>query len=211
MKRRRRWIVLLLAFLLVAGSVATCNWTVGQASAGRVYSDPDLVPASRVAVVLGTAPRFGDTPNLYFIGRMAAAARLYKSGKLQRLLVSGTNDRADYDEPTAMKAALIKLGVPEDAIVADYAGKRTLDTVVRTKKVFGLDECIFVTDDFHMARTLWLARESGIRAVGYTAKSLPVSVSPMTHLREIAARVLVVLDVKVFHRGPQFLGKRETI
>ena len=83
---------------------------------------------------------------------------------------------------------------------------RTLDTVVRAKKVFGLDECIFVTDDFHMSRTLWFAQENGLKATGFTAAALPLGVSPMTHLREVAARMLVVLDVMVLNRQPKFLG-----
>ncbi len=188
-----------------------CNWTIDEAANGKIYSSVDLVPKSRVAVVLGTAPTINGYPNLYFQGRISAAAELYKAGKVQKLLVSGTNDRPDYNEPAAMKEALIAQGVPESAIVEDFAGLRTLDTVVRAKKVFGISQCIFVTDDFHMARTLWLAEENWMDAVGFTSRSLPISTSPLTHLREIAARVLVVLDVELLHRQPKFLGKPESL
>ncbi len=212
MTRKRKRMLILSSVLAVTGAfVASCNWVVGRAETGRVYTDTNRVPSSRVAVVLGTAPLFGGAPNPYFTGRMVAAANLYKAGKVRKLLLSGTNDRVDYDEPTAMKSALMRLGVPESTIALDYAGRRTLDTVVRAKKVFGLDECVFVTDDFHMARTRWLADQNGVRANGFASESLPVSVSPITHVREIAARVMVVLDVEVLHTSPHFLGKREVV
>lgn len=202
--------------ILSAGAVAfvvISNRLIDSSAEGKIYSDVKLVPENRVALVLGTAPKVGQTNwnNVYFTGRMQAAAALYKAGKVEKILVSGDNSRVEYDEPTAMKESLMKLGVPETAIGLDYAGFRTLDSIVRARKIFGLDRMTIVTDDFHLPRSLYIAQHAGIEAVGFQSRSLPVSTSPRTWFRESGARLLIMLDLHLFNRQPKFLGKRETI
>lgn len=188
------------------------NRLIDRSSEGRIYTDADAVPKNRVALVLGTAPKVaGGYNNIYFVGRIQAAADLYKAGKVEKILVSGDNSRLDYDEPTAMRDSLVKLGVPEQAIGLDYAGFRTLDSIVRARKVFGLDRLTIVTDDFHLPRALYIAEQTGIKAVGYQARALPVETSPRTWLRESGARLLIILDLHVINRQPKFLGKPESI
>lgn len=142
---------------------------------------------------------------------MNAAAAIYMAGKTKKILVSGDNGTPFYDEPTAMREALVKRGIPKEDIALDYAGFRTLDSVIRAHKVFGVDKCVIVTDDFHLPRALFAAEEEGIDAVGFQTDPLPMSVSPQTYLREVAARSMMWVDVQVLNRQPKFLGPKESI
>ena len=137
---------------------------------------------------------------------MDAAARLFREGKVKHLLVSGDNRRSDYDEPTDMQAALVARGVPESAITLDYAGFRTLDSMARAKRVFGLNRVTIVTDDFHLARAVFLARAHGLEAVGFSSAAVPFKWSKKTRVREVAARVQAWLDIYVLATKPRFYG-----
>ena len=172
----------------------------------RVFSELSDVPRNDVALVLGTSPRLtagGENP--FFAGRMRAAAELYRAQKVRRLLLSG-NRSEGYDEPTAMREALAKLGVPENATAPDYAGFRTLDSFARAREVFHLSQLTIVTDDFHAARSVLLARHFSIDAVAYTSRSVPLQSSSKTRLREIAARWKALLDLYVLQTRPLVPG-----
>jgi SanA protein len=147
---------------------------------------------------------------LHFKARMEAAAYLYKNGKVKHLLVSGDNGIKQYDEPTNMKEALMELDVPENAITLDYAGFRTLDSVVRAKEVFGQNKLTIVTDEFHSHRSVFLAKYAGVDAVGFCSKKVPFKYSPNTYMREYFARVKAVLDLFI-GKQPKFLGPRVEI
>lgn len=209
-RKRRFWRIFLVTSLLVFGFVFLTNWLVLNSSGGRIYEDVNQVPERPVAIVLGTSPRIHGRLNLYFESRMRAATDLYRAGKVRKILVSGDNGSRGYDEPNAMRKALISRGVPAEDIVMDYAGFRTLDTMARARKVFGLQRVAVVTDDFHLPRALYLAQAYDLDAVGYPTASLPMEVSPRTHIREIGARTLVWMDVHLLNRQPKYLGHRET-
>jgi SanA protein len=179
----------------------------------RIFIDITRVPRNDVALVLGTSPilRDGVTKNPFFEGRMDAAAELYRAGKVRHLLVSGDNHRQGYDEPTAMQESLVTRGVPESAITRDYAGFRTLDSAARASAVFGLTRATIVTDDFHLARALFLARARGLTAVGFQSRPVPVRWSRKTRARELGSRVKAVLDVYVLGTEPHFHGPRVEI
>jgi SanA protein len=188
------------------------NIDVLSSASGLIFTDASTVPKSDVALVLGTSPHNSQGgPNLFFERRMNAAAEIYRAKRVKKLLVSGDNGSAYYDEPNAMKAALMQRGIPESDIVLDFAGFRTLDSVVRAHKVFGVQQCLIVTDDFHLPRALFIANQEGMNAVGFQTQPLPRRVSPWTFIREVGARSLVWLDVRVFNRQPKFLGPKETI
>lgn len=137
MRIRRLWL-LPAATLAAAASIPLASSLIDRASSGRVYADLNLVPHRRAGLVLGCAERLGGGYlNPYFTTRIQAAADLYRAGKVDYLIVSGDNHRKSYDEPTDMKCALLRAGVPENRIFCDYAGFRTLDSVVRAKAVFG--------------------------------------------------------------------------
>lgn len=124
----------------------------------RIYRDIDTVPSEEVGVLLGTSPGV-DGRNLYFTTRIEAAKELYERGKIKKILVSGDNGNAAYNEPLYMKNALIKAGVPEKDITLDYAGFRTLDSIVRAKEVFSLTGGFtIISQPFHVERALYIAR-----------------------------------------------------
>ena len=187
-------------------------------SSGRVFDSAsmDAVPRRRAAVVMGCVRTLPNgLNNLYFSRRIDAAAELYKAGKVDCLIVSGDNHVKGYDEPSDMKESLVKAGVPADRIVCDYAGFRTLDTVVRAKKVFGLDS--FMLDSFiivsqpdHVRRAVFTARGFGCDAYGYAAEDVNGRYSIKTTIREQLAKIAAVADV-VLRRSPKFLGPREPL
>jgi SanA protein len=185
-----------------------CNlWVVGSTH-DAVFSDVADMQSNEVGLVLGTSPKVApEQPNLHFKGRVEAAAALYDEGKVRVLLVSGANPNDYYNEPKVMTEALVKLGVPKKAIRSDFAGLRTLDSVVRAKKIFGQDRITIISDDFHVPRAIFLARQSGIEAVGLAGESVSLDMSYKTRLREWLARVKAVLDVYVLGTEPRFLGE----
>ena len=181
---KRWWLPCTVLAVLGLGFVFGCEGWIARTAAGRCFNAVEAVPAAPVAVVLGTSARMADgRANLFFLPRMEAAAALFKAGKVKALIVSGDNGTHGYDEPTDMKLALMKLGVPAEKIVCDYAGFRTLDSVVRAKEVFGQQRVIFVSQRFHNARAIYLARAFGMEAYGLDAKDVPVSLSVKTLLR----------------------------
>jgi vancomycin permeability regulator SanA len=169
-------------------------------------------PSRPVTLVLGCAPTLpSGRENRYFRYRIDRAAELFHAGKTDYLLVSGDNSREDYDEPTAMKEALMDLGVPSDRIFIDYAGFSTLDSVVRAREVFGQDTLIIVTQPDHAMRALYIAEAKGIDAVGVAARDVGSRSGMKTRARESLARVKTILDVHVLNREPRFLGPEVTI
>ena len=195
-----------LVAVLGIGSAFAMHGAVARAGRGRIYFDPGLVPAREVAVVLGTSPKIRTWANPFFESRMNAAAELWKRGKARHFIVSGDNSRKTYDEPTAMRDALVARGVPAEAVTLDYAGFRTLDTMARAFAVFGQREVTVVTDDFHLPRTLFLAEAHGMDAIGFGGKPVPLQWSKKTRTREVASRIAAWLDVHILHTKPKFFG-----
>ena len=191
-----------LAFLLYADRLVT------RAASGLTFSSPDAVPANRVGLVLGCSASLADgRSNLYFSLRLRAAADLYAKGRIQYVLVSGDNHRRGYDEPSDMKAELVRLGVPEDRITCDYAGFSTLDSIVRAKEVFGLSRLTVISQRFHNQRAVYIAGRRGMDVVGYDAPDVGSWGGFRTRAREVLARARAVLDVSFLRREPRFLGK----
>jgi SanA protein len=194
--------------ILAGATVVLGNLWIEVRAYRRVHSELEEVPQADIALVLGTAQQLrGGGPNQFFGGRITAAATLYRAGKARHLLLSGNRTGA-YDEPTAMREALAARGVPESATTLDYAGFRTLDSCARAKKVFGVSRLTIVTDDFHAARAVLLARHYGIDAQVYCSEGLPLRSSLKTRLREIAARGKALLDLYVLRTEPRVLGPR---
>ena len=157
--RTRLALALLMPTVLVFAGTFLVGHVCRSAAAGRMFRSVDNVPQNDVALVLGTARKTArGYANLHFNQRIAAAAKLYHSGKAKHLLVSGDNHIKGYDEPTDMRDELIAAGVPDAAITRDYAGFRTLDSVLRAQSVFGLTNFTIITEEFHCPRALWIAR-----------------------------------------------------
>ena len=186
--------------------VCYCNYTV-QSCGKFCYGEIEKVPTYETALMPGAAKvnRWGEA-NGYFAGRIEATAKLYHAGKIKKILLSGDNSRKDYDEPTDMKNALIELGVPADVITLDYAGFRTLDTVVRAKNVFGKTAFLVITQWGHAERSVYLARKHGIEAYGFYAAEpnhIPWLVKK-NRSREVLAAVAAWLDVNILRKQPKF-------
>ncbi len=206
-------------FLLVVAATLTvtllglalANMLVLSIGSPRIANDLSALPRGATGLVLGTSPRSakGAGPNPFFETRMDAAARLYKAGIVERLLLSGDNRRADYNEPVAMRDAMRQRGVPDTALVLDYAGFRTLDSVVRARKVFHLEDhaIIIITDDFHLPRALFIAEKTGLKALGFAGEPVPWRRSARTRIREWLSRVRACLDIYLWNTQPHFLGE----
>lgn len=158
----------LLLFILVSAMLLITPWAIISVSvANRVYLTIETIPTREVGLVLGTTPGIGGS-NLFFTTRIEAAKELYERGKIRKIIVSGDNSDKSYNEPEYMRNALMKSGVPADAITMDYAGFRTLDSVVRASEVFSLTGGFtIISQPFHVERALYLARANGIDAIGY--------------------------------------------
>ncbi|MGB3618486.1 MAG: ElyC/SanA/YdcF family protein [Catalinimonas sp.] len=177
----------------------------------QVYHHADTLPANDVGLVLGTSQWYADgRPNGFFHQRIRTAAELYRLGKVRHLIVSGDNGSRHYNEPAAMRRALMKQGVPASAITLDYAGFRTLDSVVRCKKVFGQDSVTIISQGFHDFRAVFIGDYYRMDAVAYAAPA-PADASSKTAVREVLARTKAVLDLYLLDRQPRFLGDREEI
>jgi SanA protein len=209
----RKFLLAISALLILCGlSVIVARIVVARASEDRLYSDVSLIPYRRVGLVLGCPKKlYGGWPNPFFENRMAAAAALYHNKKVDYLVVSGDNHIQGYDEPTDMKKALIEKGVPADRIYLDYAGFRTLDSVVRAKEIFGQNTVTIVSQGFHNQRAIFLAQHHGIDAIGFDAADVRPQYAFKTLLREQFAKVKALLDVYVFHKKPHFLGLKIAI
>jgi len=134
----------------------------------QIYSAAEA-PAERVAVVFGAGLLRSGQPTPVLYDRVAVAAELYRAGKVQKLLLSGDNRFVNYNEPGAMAKTALSLGVPESALVLDYAGRSTYDTCYRAKAIFGLSRAVLVTQVFHLPRALFICQALGIQAVGVSA------------------------------------------
>ena len=186
----------------VLAAVAASAWTlIATSSRPHIYASLDALRPARAGLVLGSARLVRDyVPNLFFANRITAAADLFKAGKVEFLIVSGNQARGGrpqggYDEPADMRDALIAAGVPAERIYRDYAGYRTLDSVVRAKQIFGQDRVIVISQPFHLERALFLARAHALDDDGFAAEDVPLRYAVRTDLREIGARMAAFLDV----------------
>jgi len=209
-----RWLkstVFTAVLIFVLLTVASNLWIVTSTS-HNVFSDATKLPDHRVALVLGTSNKtVSGNVNLYFRKRMETAAQLYKMGKIDHLILSGDNRSRYYNEPIEMHKALIKLGVPSTAITLDYAGLRTLDSIVRCKEIFGQNRITIITQPFHSYRALFISRYYDIEAVAMVTDEPDSEHSFRIRMREYFARTKAVLDLYVLKTSPRFLGEKENI
>ena len=184
------------------------HWWI-QRTAGRyVFDRLDSVPVNEIGLVLGTSAfTHGRFHNPHFDHRIDAAMALLRAGLVRHLLLSGDNGTRGYDEPAEMERALLAKGASADCLTRDDAGFRTLDSVVRAKKVFGLQRVTIVTDGFHCGRAVFLARHVGLDAVAFPSEEVSLRYSLKSRVREWLADVKACLDLYVLRTTPKFLGK----
>lgn len=198
----------ILPVTLVLISVFGADFWVENATENKVFNSVEEIPQNRVGLLLGTGKFLASgRVNLYYEYRIDAAVKLYKSGKIDYVLVSGDNSTKNYDEPSTMKDDLVKHGIPQGEIYLDYAGFRTLDSVVRCKEIFGQDSITVISQQFHNERAIFIAQQKGISAVGYNAKGVSTRYGIRVQIRERLARVKMILDLLI-GKKPKFLGKK---
>ena len=193
------------AFLGILALFAADRY-VEHFAAGRVYSDVEAVPAREYGMVPGTSRLVhGKYLNTYFFNRIHAALELYRAGKIRKIIVSGDNSRTDYNETGDMKRELVAQGIPPDDVLMDYAGFRTLDSVVRARNLYGASELTVISQMFHVERAVYLADRNGIDAIGFVAEdSVVKSARVRLAVRESFARVRAVIDAEFLHSKPHF-------
>jgi SanA protein len=180
--------------------ILMCNvWVVFSTKKEIYFSSKDL-PSNDYGLVLGTSKKTGkNKENLYYKYRIDAAAKLYFEGKVKRLILSGNNDSPYYNEPRDMKASLQAKGIPAEAMILDYNGFRTYDSIVRAKKVFDQKNVTIISQPFHNHRALYICLHSDIHAVSFAAQDVPKMYSVKTILREYFARPLTLVDVHLLN------------
>lgn len=197
-------IIVVVPLIMIIMSHLTIEWY----SSDRTYSNIGEIPKNKVGLVLGTASRLVEGGvNPYYAHRIEATIKLFKAGKIDYVLVSGDNGTIYYNEPTTIKKDLVEGGIPEDKIFLDYAGFRTLDSVVRAKEIFGLNKVTIISQEFHNERAIYLASKKGLDAIGFNAQDISGNEAMKVHYREYFARVKVFVDLAL-NIQPRFYGEK---
>lgn len=202
---KRAIIIIILGIL----SILAVDYGISLNAKGEIFTDIDKVPQRKAALVLGTIKHvWGGRINQFYSRRLKAAAELYKHGKIDAIIVSGDNSRENYDEPSDMKNDLIEMGIPSEHISCDYAGFRTLDSVVRAKEIFDCDDYIIVSQRFHCERALFIAGTKDHKPVAYCAEDVSGRFGLKVRMREVLARCKAVLDCYIINKEPKFYGPK---
>ena len=206
------YLILISTLLVALAFFVACQFYLARYAKERLYSTIQTVPTREIGLLLGTVKQLrGGGPNPFFQNRIDAAVDLYKHGKIHHILVSGDNHRRGYNEPDDMRKALLAAGVPDNAITRDYAGLRTLDSVVRAKEVFGVTKLTLISQRDHDQRALMIADYYNIDAIAYCAQPVPVTKAIRANIHEWFARAKVVLDLYLLHTPPRHIGSRVMI
>jgi SanA protein len=195
--------ILLILIILGLFVLLVPRLVTGLYARGRVYTSSD-VPTRRVAIVFGAGLWRNGSPTPVLADRVTTAANLYLAGKVEKLLMSGDNRFVEYNEPEAMRQLALSLGVPYEAIVLDYAGRRSYDTCYRAKAIFKVDQAILVTQAFHMPRVIYLCNRLGVDSIGVTSdvQYYRKSTRLYWNIRELSATLAALWDVHLGHPIP---------
>lgn len=209
--RKRIISFMLRAVLALLVLIFATDFWVSHSVRKQLYDSVQEIEHKKVGLLLGTSKYVSrGHVNLYYKYRIEAAIKLFRAGKIDYILVSGDNSTMQYDEPNTMKRDLIDAGIPADRIFLDYAGFRTLDSILRCYKVFGQDDFIVISQPFHNERALYIANRKDINAIAFNAERVPGSYSIRVRVREKLARVKMMFDLLV-NKQPKFYGPRVNI
>lgn len=215
-RARRRAPVRWALAAMVAGALVllAANLYVLRSTAAYRTFDLSRVPARPVALVLGAGLNPDGTPSGMLADRLDAGAALLRAGKVRALLFSGDDGSVYHNELAAMKAYALAHGVPSDRIALDYAGFDTYDSCYRARRIFGVRAAVVVTQDFHLARAVYLCRGMGIDATGFAQPDwgrYADGLMARQAVREVLARAKAVWEGAVTHRRPRLLGRPEPL
>jgi SanA protein len=205
------WRLALILCLLVLCGLFLPKLVIMLFAAPRTFTVDD-VPTERVAIVFGAGLLRDGSAGPVLRDRVETAAQLYQHGNVGKILMSGDNRFVNYNEPEAMRQYALDLGIPDSAIVLDYAGRRTYDTCYRASVIFKVDAAILVTQSFHLPRALFLCNSFGVESTGVEANNTYFrKVSRLYwNTRELFATTQAVWDVYVSKPLP-VLGNPEPI
>lgn len=200
-----RYLGLVFVIVLV-GALAALLIPIGMriVVAQYLYDSDTAIPSAQVAIVLGASVEDNKVPSPIYAERANAAIRLFEDGKVSKILVTGDNATADYNEVNVLQRYLLAAGIPPQDIFLDHAGFDTYSSVYRAKSIFDATSAILVTQDFHLPRAVFTARVLGIDAYGYDASG---SGTFWDYVREIGASAKALWDLAT-HRVPQYLGQQ---
>lgn len=205
-KRFYRNVTIILSVCVLIAVI--CNSIIEKNTKSLNFSSLEAIPANKVGLVLGTNPLLKNgNVNRYFLYRVDAVEALFKAEKIEFILISGDNGRQGYNEPEAFKKALLERGIPAERIFLDYAGFRTLDSVIRAREIFGLEEFTIISQQFHNERAIYIAQQNGINAIGFNAQDVTDYNGFKTKIREYLARTKLFIDI-LLGTKPKFLGEK---
>lgn len=208
---RRFFRILFLIIILLILFPFGADFLIHANAKKKTFNSVENIQHNKVGLLLGTSKYVKEGGiNLYFKWRIDAAVQLFNSGKIDYILVSGDNSTQYYNEPETFKKELISRGIPESKIVLDYAGLRTLDSVIRSKKIFGQSSITIISQEFHNERAIFIAERNGIKAIGFNAKDVGKGLGIKVKQREFLARSKALLDV-IMRVQPKHLGEEIVI
>lgn len=208
---RRIRIILIVLLLLVLGLVVGVNAFVVRYTKKQLYTDVNSIPKNKVGLLLGTAKYMDKAKNIiniYYYNRIEAAVALYMAGKIDYIIVSGDNSTQFYNEPLLMKNDLVAKGVPPEKILFDFAGLRTLDSILRCRDIFGQTSFTIISQQFHNERALFIANRKKLKTVAFCAEDGPPYFS--VEIRERLARVKMMLDL-LTNKQASYYGEKVEI
>lgn len=196
---------LFIVIIIITATVFLLNYWITSKTRSYIYHNYEDIPHHSIGLVLGTSKYIkGGGINAFYKNRIDGAIQLYQLGKVDYLLLSGDNALFSYNEPITMRKDLLKAGIPDSAIVLDYAGFRTLDSVIRANKVFDANNFTIITQQFHCERALFIAQYQGIDATCFAVPT-PNNIQ-VVKIRELFARISALIDLYILDKEPKFLG-----
>lgn len=202
--------------LLLSATITTVipNIYVNSITSSRRFTNPAKIPARDVAVVFGAGVWADGTPSPMLADRVSAAVELYKLGKVRKLLMTGDNSRINYNEVVAMKNYAVEKGVPEKDITLDYAGFSTYESCYRAKEIFGVQQAVLVTQNFHLHRAAYICNQLGVDSIGLGTPDWETYRSHTIFyysFREFFSTLNALAEVHITRPKPTFLGPFEGI
>jgi len=207
-KKKIFWVLSISIILTIITTIWLANRKIDEIAKDSVYNEVSKIPYNKVGLLLGTSKTLSSgEENLYFMNRIVAVNELFKAHKISYIVISGDNNKKEYNEPLDMKNELLKVGIPDSSIILDYAGFRTYDSVIRINKIFGQEKFTIISQEFHNRRAIYISNRLGCEAIGFNAKDVNMYKGFRTKLRENFARVKVFIDFWV-NEEPKFLGEK---
>ena len=191
---RLRFIFLAAILIFVVG-IFGINFQVSRNAEGKIFREAEEIPRKRAALVFGAGVDENGNLSDILTDRLESVFELYALRKVRKIIVSGDNSSVNYDETDAMRDYLLDKGIPPRDIFTDYAGFDTFDSVYRAREIFGADDLILISQEFHLPRTLFLAKKLGIEAVGFSANLREYQGAKKMRMREILANETLEINV----------------